>query len=136
MNQRIAVESRILRQVRHDHYARLQDGMTTDRNVERQFVLADADFRLEPLPVIGHEIDDRHWRIEDVGRHLRNIVEHQLASGIKNAIALERGRTRRVAVIPGTWGWPIARIAIVHSLLVVRSRGHVNVPQWGLPPPF
>ena len=81
------------RQVGDDRQAGLAQGMGADRLAERRFGQADAEARLEPLPVFGHETDERDRRLADLARELDDVVIARLGRGIENAVTVEHRQT-------------------------------------------
>ena len=93
-DERVGGEPAVARQVGHDEDTAFGQRDPADRNVEWQFALADADLGLEPLAVVSDEIDDGDRRVEQGGGDFGDPVEHRVAIGIEDMVALERRHAR------------------------------------------
>jgi hypothetical protein len=69
--------------------AALADGVVADRHLARRLLHAEADRRLEPLPVGGDEIHGRDGRVADLGGHLGDVVEILLRGRVENLVFFE-----------------------------------------------
>lgn len=70
-DQRVIGKACVLCGVGHDEQPGLQDGVGTDRDVERGLAHAQSDLGLEPLTVAVDEVDHRNRRFADIGRDVR-----------------------------------------------------------------
>jgi len=89
-HQRIAVEASILGDVLDFEKTVLENRVGADRLLHRRLAHAKPDFRLEPLPAIVNQTDDRDRCLADIAGDLGNVVERGLGACIENAVGPQR----------------------------------------------
>jgi len=75
-----------LGQIRDIQGRTLIDGMRANRLLDRCFADAEAGHRLEPLPLLGHQADQRNRRVAQLPGQHDHVVKRNLGSGIENII--------------------------------------------------
>ncbi len=74
-HQGVVGETRVSGGVGYDEQTPLQNGMRTDRDIERGLAHPEPLFRLEPLPVAVNEVDDGDGSLADERSHLDDIIK-------------------------------------------------------------
>ena len=89
-DQWVAREAVVAHQVRNNEGAAFGQCNPAYRNVKRQLALADADLGLEPLAIVGNEIDHGNRRVKQHSCEFRDAIEHSVSFGIENMETLKR----------------------------------------------
>ena len=108
-HQRIAGEARIGGRVGDEHELVLQDRLGAEGRLERRLAHAQTDLGLEELPPLRDQIDHADRRAADVGGELGDVVEHRLARGVEDVVAVQRLEATRLGIL---------RAGIVHACRV------------------
>lgn len=64
--------------------------MPTEGGFQRSLADTQPDLGLEPLAVLGDQIDDRDRRVTDLGRQGGQVVKRRLTLGIEDVIGVKR----------------------------------------------
>ncbi len=94
LDQRIAGEAAVLQCVADlQRLVGAQNRVGAERPVPRSGLLLDADLRLEPLPVLVDQGDQRDRRAADGGRQRSQVVEALLGVGVEHLVSPQRLET-------------------------------------------
>jgi hypothetical protein len=89
-HQRVRREARILRRVRHDEHARLEEGVLGEGARANHLADRQSDLRLEPLALVVGDRDQRDGSVADVRRQRCQVVERLLREGVEQAVLPQR----------------------------------------------
>ncbi len=90
-DQRVGAEALVLRGVRHEADAVLQDGVCAEGDPAGRLRELQAAARLEPLAVLVDERDQGDRHTEDVGRQPGDAVEGGLGGRVEDVEVAQRG---------------------------------------------
>ena len=88
-DQRILAKPLVVERVGHDEDAASPDGVRAERHAARGFGHRHADTRLEPLPVLVDQRDQRDRRTADLRGEQDDVVECLFGLGVEDAIGPE-----------------------------------------------
>ncbi len=83
-HERVVVEAHVFFRVAHLHDALAEDGVAAERGVAAGVRAAEADGRLEPLPLRVDERDERHRHVEEPGGETGEAVESCLRGRVEH----------------------------------------------------
>ena len=90
-------ETRIGQRVRHDQRLGAHDRVRAERDVARRLRRRDALPRLEPLPILIDQGDDRHRHLQHGLDQARDALECLFRPRIEDLVAMQRGDPRALA---------------------------------------
>src|SRR4051794_38800272 len=88
-DQGIGAEAEIEGGVRDHEQPTMLDGLDADAHVERRLAHAQADLRLEPLPLLSHEADQRNRGRTDLGCDPGQVIKGGLGWAVEDVVAVE-----------------------------------------------
>ena len=121
-HQRVGAGAGIGGQIGDDENATLDQRVHADRSVEPGLTGREADPCLEPLPVAGHEADERGRRLAELTGQRHGIVEGLLGGRVEDAVAGQGDQPPGRSVREGIVGLPAHR-RMQPGALPERARG-------------
>jgi hypothetical protein len=123
-NERIAVEAWVFGCVGHNEQPRLENGMSTDGDIERGLAHAKPNLSFEPLTMIFDQVHDSNWGLTDMSRDANDILELDLRRRVEDLVSSQSGKT--LSFVP----W---RAALLCRGTIITATHYTNLNHVGCP---
>ena len=97
VHDRVFAEAHILESIVDDENPATPDGVRTERHAARRLGNRHPKTRLEPLPILVHERDERNRRAANLRREQDDVVEGLLRLRVEDPVAAQRRQTSGLA---------------------------------------